>query len=50
MTAHLLRSAVQSGLGRSGWEAILVSPVWLGAVGPGGMTERMTVIRDRRVF
>jgi len=42
MTAHLLCSTVQLGLARSGWAAILFSPVWLGAVVACGMTARMT--------
>jgi hypothetical protein len=29
-------------LGSSGWEGIPLSVVWLAAVGPGGMTARMT--------
>jgi hypothetical protein len=41
MTAHLLFSTVQSGLGSSSWEGIPLSAVWLAAVGPGGMTVSM---------
>jgi hypothetical protein len=49
VTANLLLSTVQSGLARSGWAAILVSVVWSGAVGSGGMTTRMTGRGRRRL-
>jgi hypothetical protein len=42
VTANLLVPRVQLGLARSGWAAILLSPVWLGAVVACGMTDRMT--------
>jgi hypothetical protein len=42
MTANLPLRPVQSGLGSSGYEAIPLSALWLAAVGPGGMTARMT--------
>jgi hypothetical protein len=41
-TADLLLSMVQRGLARSGWAEVLVSAVWFGSVGLGGMTARMT--------
>ena len=46
--ADFLLSSVQLGLGRLGWAAILVSPVWFGAGRPGGMTARMTAEQAMR--
>jgi len=42
VTANLPFSTFQLVLGRSGWEGIPLSALWLAAVGPGGMTARMT--------
>jgi hypothetical protein len=44
ITANLPLRPVQSGLGRSGWEGIPLSVVWLAAVGPDGPVAETMVV------